>query len=141
MQLVTACSYPLPGPATLPSANLDLARSGLAKMALGSVAAAGFSFAGGLYGETFIFLTAIPQPGRPSGTLRRWLHNLLISWARRRVQGANNCTLEQKLKKFTVRTVRCNDLPPNPSTRRALQTNSIVPPVQSILLADCLHIY
>ena len=55
---------------------------------------------------------------------------------RRRVQGANNCTLERKLKKITVRTVRCNDLPPNPSTRRALQTNGIVPPVQSIILAD-----
>ena len=39
-------------------------------MALGAVAAAGFSFAGGLYGKTLIFLTAIPQPGRPSGTLR-----------------------------------------------------------------------
>ena len=42
-------------------------------MALGSVAAAGFSFAGGLYGETFIILTPTPQPGRPSGTLRRQL--------------------------------------------------------------------
>ena len=42
-------------------------------MALGGLAAAGFSFAGGLYGETFIILTPTPQPGRPGGTLRRAL--------------------------------------------------------------------
>jgi hypothetical protein len=59
----------MPGPATAPSTNLDSARSsGLAKMVLGAVAAAGFSFAGGLYGRTFIFLTPTPGPaGRPGG--------------------------------------------------------------------------
>ena len=39
-------------------------------MALGGLAPAGFSFAGGLYEETFIFLTPTPQPGRLGGTLR-----------------------------------------------------------------------
>jgi hypothetical protein len=38
-------------------------------MALGTVAAAGSSFAGGLYGGTFIFLTPNPGPRRPGGTL------------------------------------------------------------------------
>ena len=70
VQLVTACSYPLPGPATPPRPILDSARSGLSKIGLGGLAAAGFSFAGGLYGETFIFLTPTPRPGRPGGTLR-----------------------------------------------------------------------
>ena len=70
MQLVTACSYPVPASATPPRDNLDSARSGLAKMALASVYAAVLNFAGGLYGETFIFLTPTPGPGRPGGTLR-----------------------------------------------------------------------
>ena len=38
-------------------------------MALATVAGPGFSFAGGLYGRTFIFLTPTPGPGRPGGTL------------------------------------------------------------------------
>ena len=35
-------------------------------MALGGVAAAGFSFAGGLYGETFIIITPTPGLGGPA---------------------------------------------------------------------------
>jgi hypothetical protein len=51
------------------AANIDSARSGLSKLAPVTVAAASFSFAGGLYGWTFIFLTPTPGPRWPGGTL------------------------------------------------------------------------
>ena len=56
----------MPAGATVPRANLDSARSGLSKMVLGAVYAAVLNFAGGLYGETFIFLTPTPGLGGPA---------------------------------------------------------------------------
>jgi hypothetical protein len=62
-------------------------------------------------------------------TARGTIHQI----RRRRVQGADNCTLERKLKKFTLRTVRCNDLPPNPSTDSGL-TGPAAPVCVSIFI-------
>ena len=59
----------MPAGATLARAILDSARSGLSKIALATGAAAVFSFDGGLYGGTFIFLRPTPDPGRSGGTL------------------------------------------------------------------------
>ena len=50
------------------------------------------------------------------------------------MQGANNCTLEQKLQKITARAVHCEELPPNPSARRALLADGSVPAAQRIIL-------
>jgi hypothetical protein len=41
-------------------------------------------------------------------------------------------------KKSIARIVRCKELPPNPSARRALQANGSVPATQGIILFVCL---